>query len=117
LEAGLGVNPVESMEQFVGQSGQLVGRESAPIGERLAAVHAGPEAAVGKAVVRFGAADVVKEFALCHVPNEADMGGSGVEKAPAIVSAEIAAVPGAAQQRRELPGFAAEEMEDGGELL
>ncbi len=63
----------------------------------MAAVHAGPEAAVGKAVVRFATADMVKEFALCDVTYEADMRGSGVEEIAPVVGAEIAAVPGAAK--------------------
>jgi hypothetical protein len=35
----------------------------------------------------------------------------------AVMGAKVAAVPGAAEQRRELAGFAAEDVEDGRELL
>jgi hypothetical protein len=49
--------------------------------------------------------------------HDADMGPGGLDRTMPVVGAKIAAVPGAAEQRRELAGFAAEYMEDGGELF
>jgi hypothetical protein len=80
-------------------------------------VDAGPETAVGEAAVGFSAADVAEEFALGDVTYEADMGVGRVDETRAVLDAEVAAVPGAAQQRGELPSLTAEEREDGGELL
>ena len=45
------------------------------------------------------------------------MSRSGLDRAAAVVDAKVASVPGAAEQRRELAGFAAEDMEHGRELL
>lgn len=80
-------------------------------------MHAGPKAAVGKAVVSFGAANMVKELALGDVTYKTDVRGGCVQESTSVVDAQITAIPGATKQRRELSGFAAEEMEDGGELL
>jgi hypothetical protein len=87
-------------------------REDAAVRERLAAVHAGPETAVGKAAMGFGAADVAEEFGLGDVTHEADMRGGCVDEPVAVVDAEIAAVPGAAQQGGELPSLTGEDRKD-----
>ena len=92
-------------------------RDDAAVGEGLAAVHAGPETAVGKAAVGFSAADVAEEFVLGDVAHEADMRGGRVDEPVAVVNAEIAAVPGAAQQRGELPSLTGEARKDGGKFL
>jgi hypothetical protein len=40
-----------------------------------------------------------------------------LDRAMAVMGAKVAAIPGTAEQRRELAGFAAEGVEDGRELL
>jgi hypothetical protein len=60
---------------------------------------------------------MVGELGFCDVTHQGDVRRGDLDGAPAIVGAKIAAVPGAAEQRRELAGFAAEDMEHGGELL
>ncbi len=57
------------------------------------------------------------ELGFCDVTHQADMSRSGLDRAVAVVGAKIAAIPGAAEQRGELAGFAAEDMEHGRELL
>jgi hypothetical protein len=116
-DAGLAVDPVQSTAQLPGQGGLLMGREISSVGKRLAAVHAGPEATVGKAVVRLAPAEVAEELIWGEMTDEADMRGGGLDEPVAIVGGKIAAVPGATKQRRELPGLAANQMEDGAELL
>jgi hypothetical protein len=80
-------------------------------------VHAGPQATVGKAVVRVASAEVVEEFTLGEMSDETHVRGSGLDGPVAIVSRKIASIPGATKQRRELPGLAVEQMEEGAELL
>ena len=57
------------------------------------------------------------ELGLGDVTHQADMSRSDLDRAAAVVGAKVAAVPGAAEQRGELAGFAAEGVEDGRELL
>jgi hypothetical protein len=57
------------------------------------------------------------ELGLGDVTHDADMSCSGLDRTVAAVGAKVAAVPGAAEQRGELAGFAAEDMEHGRELL
>lgn len=45
------------------------------------------------------------------------MRSSGLNVTVAVMSAQVTAVPGAAQQRRELAGFAAEHVDDGCEFF
>ena len=111
------MDPVQSAAQVAGQGGQLLGRECSTVGEGLAAVHAGPEAAVGETIMGIGAAYEAEEFALGDVAHQAEVSGGSLEQTMVVVGSEIAAVPGAAEQRGELSGIAAEDMEDGGELL
>ena len=110
-------SPVEGTAQLAGYRGVPLGWKAATLGQGLGAVHAGPETTVGKAVVRFGAAEVVGKLALGDVADDADMCRGGLERAMAIGGAEVAAVPGTAEERGELAGLAAEHVEDGGELL
>ena len=56
----------------------------------------------------FGAAEVMGELALRDMTHDADMGGGGLDVTMAVVGAKVAAIPGAAEQRRELAGLAAE---------
>ena len=91
--------------------------EGATFGQRLAAADARPEAAVGKAVVGFGATEVVGELAFGDVGDEAEVGSGGVEETASVLHREVAAIPGAAEQRGELAGALGEHVEHGGELL
>ena len=50
------------------------------MGQALAALDAGPEAAVGKAVVGFCGMEILGEFALGDVGNEADVGARRLER-------------------------------------
>jgi hypothetical protein len=60
---------------------------------------------------------MVSELGFGDVAHKGDMSRSDLDRAAAVVGAKVAAVPGAAEQRRELAGFAAEDMEHGRELL
>src|ERR1700733_1176546 len=60
---------------------------------------------------------MLRELGFRDVTHQADMRSSDLDGTVAIVGAKVAAVPGAAEQRGELAGFAAEDMEHGGELL
>ena len=60
---------------------------------------------------------MVSELSLGDVTHQADMSRSDLDRAVAVVGAKVAAVPGAAEQRGELAGFAAEDLEHGRELL
>src|SRR5258707_10511265 len=57
------------------------------------------------------------EVGLCDVTHDADMSRRDLDRAVAVVGAKVASVPGAAEQRGELAGFAAEGLEHGRELL
>jgi len=113
----LTLRPVEGAPQLMGHGGKLVRREAAAVGQGLAATHVGPETAVGKAVVRFAASQVVGELAGRDMGDHAEVRVGGAEEMGSIVSVKVAAIPGGAEQRGELAGVVAEQMEDGGELL
>ena len=57
------------------------------------------------------------EVGSCDVAHNADMSRRDLDGTMAVMGAKVAAVPGAAEQRRGLAGFAAEDVEDGRELL
>ena len=57
------------------------------------------------------------ELSLRDVTHQADMSRSGLDRAASVVGTKVAPVPGAAEQRGELAGFAAEDVEHGRELL
>ena len=65
----------------------------------------------------FGVAEMMGEVGSCDVTHNADMSRSDLDSAMAVMGAKVAAVPGTAEQRGELAGFAAEGVEDGRELL
>jgi hypothetical protein len=111
------LHPVEGTAQLTGDHGVLFGWKAATVGQGLAATHAGPQTAIGKAVVGFDVIEVVRELALCDVAHDGDMRGGGLDVAMAIVSAQVAAVPGGAQQGRELAGLPAEHVNDGCEFF
>src|SRR5271156_5256871 len=53
----------------------------------------------------------------CDMAHHADMGRGGLHGAMAVPSAQVAAIPGTAQQWRELGGFEGQHLEDGCELF
>ena len=57
------------------------------------------------------------ELGFGDVTHDADMSRSDLDRAMAVMGAKVAAIPGAAEQWGELAGFAAEDVEDGRELL
>jgi hypothetical protein len=65
-------------------------------------MHPGPETAVGKAIMCFGAVEILSELTLGDVGNEADMGSSGLQGLVHIQTGnkgrEMATIPGAAKQ-------------------
>ena len=65
----------------------------------------------------FGAVEILGELPLGDVGDEADMGSGGLQVLVHIEGGEMAAIPGAAEQGREVALGALEGMEDGGELL
>ena len=91
--------------------------ETAAFGQALAALHKGPEAAVGKAVLGFCWVEMLGELALSDVGNEADMGTGRLHRPASIEGAEMAAIPGAAEQGREVAPGPAHGMERGGEFF
>jgi hypothetical protein len=92
--------PVESVAEFAGNRGEIAGAEASAFGEAVAALHPGPEAAVGESVLRFGAGEILGELTLGDMGNEADVGSGGLQVLVHPEVGEIAAVPGAAEQRR-----------------
>jgi hypothetical protein len=87
------------------------------MGQGLAALDAGPEAAVGEPVVGFGGMEILGEFALGDVGDEADVGAGRLERPATIEGTEMAAIPGGAEQRREMSLGAPQGVQDGGEFF
>jgi hypothetical protein len=83
----------------------------------LAALHRSPEATVGKAVVGFCGMEMLCEFALRDVGDEADMRPGGLDRATAIERAQVATIPGATEQGRKRAFGASQVVENGGELF
>ena len=81
------------------------------------ALHEGPKAAVGEAVVGFGAVERLGELALGDVTDEAEVASAGLHEAVTVEHAQGSAIPGAAQQGRELGAAAAHGVQHGGEFL
>ena len=63
-------------------------------------MHPGPETAVGKTVLCFGAVEILGELTLGDVGNEAEMGSGGLQVLVHIECREMATIPGAAEQGR-----------------
>ncbi len=116
-DLAVALGPVESVAQLPGYGGKLIRRQAAAAGQGLAATHVGPEAAVGESAVRFGASETLGEFAGRDMGDHAEVRVGGAEEMGSIVSIKVASIPGRAEQRGELAGVVAEQMEDGGELL
>jgi hypothetical protein len=82
--------------------------------QALATLHPGPETAVGEAVVRFCGVEILCEFALRDVGDQADMRAGCLDRVEASERAEFAAIPGATEQGREVPLGLAQGMDNGG---
>jgi hypothetical protein len=74
-----------------------MGTEAAAFGQAVAPLHVRPEAAVGKAVVRFCGVEELSELALGDVSNEADVSPGRLDRLATIEGAEIADIPGTAE--------------------
>jgi hypothetical protein len=109
--------PVESAAQFAGDAGKVIGREASAFREALAASYRSPETTVGEAIVGFGAVEMVGQLILGDVTDEADMSSRRLQGTVAVEGVEVAAVPGTAEEWREVTFLAREEVKDAGELL
>jgi hypothetical protein len=116
-ELGLAANPIENSPQRSGQAGEVLGAQAAAARQALAAAYAGPEAAVGEAVVRLGPVKMLRQLVPRDVAHEADVCSGGLEGMMAIKGAQIACVPGAAEQGRQMAFLPSENLEHGSELL
>ena len=96
---GSGGGPVQGAAEFTGNGGQAGGAEVSPVGKAIAALHAGPEAAIGKSILRFAAREIAGELALRDMSNEAQVGFCGLRLRPSLRRGELAVVPGAAKKR------------------
>ena len=85
--------------------------------QALAALYSSPETTVGEAVVRFCRVEILCEFALRDVGDQADMRAGCLDGAATIERTEIATIPGAAEQGREVPLGPPQGMENGGEFF
>jgi hypothetical protein len=74
--------------KLAGQRGLLFGGKAATVGQGFAAPDAGPQTAVGKAVVGFGVTEVIGEVALGDMTHDADMRRSGLDVTMAVISAQ-----------------------------
>ena len=63
----------------MGDRGEIAGTEASPVGNAVAAMHACPQTAVGKTVLRFGVVEVLGELLLGDVGNQADMGARDLQ--------------------------------------
>jgi hypothetical protein len=85
----------------------------AAIRQTLAALHSSPETTVGEAVVRFSRVEILCEFALRDVGDQADMRAGCLDGVETIERAEVAAVPRATEQGREVTLVTLQRMENG----
>jgi len=113
----LTLRPAEGALQLMGYPGKPLRCEAAATRQGLTATHVGPEATVGKAVVRLAASEVLGELPGRDIGDHAEVRVGGAEEMGSVVSVKVATIPGGAEQRGELAGIVAEKMEDGGELF
>ena len=85
--------------------------------EALAAMHSSPETTVGEAVVRFCRVKILCEFALRDVGDQADMRAGCLDGVEPTERVEIATIPGATEQGREVALGTPQGMENGGEFF
>ena len=98
-EFALALYPLDGQAETARDGGLLFGVDVAAIGEALAALHAGPQAAVGEAVVGFGAAKRLGKLALGDVTDEAEMASADIKEGVTVEQARRCAILSAAQQR------------------
>src|SRR5580693_4862227 len=85
--------------------------------QALATLYPYPEKTVGEAVVRFCTEEILFEFALRDVGDQADMRAGGLDGVKTSERAEIATIPGAAEQGREVALGTPHGMENVGEFF
>jgi hypothetical protein len=85
--------------------------------QALAALYSSPETTVGEAVVHFCRLEILCEFALRDVGDQADMRAGCLEGVETTERAEIATIPGATEQGREVALATPQGMENGCEFL
>ena len=85
--------------------------------QALAALHPGPETTVGEAVVGFCRVEILCEFALRDVGDQADMRAGCLDGVETTERTEIATIPGATEQGREVTLGTPQGMENGGEFF
>ena len=85
--------------------------------QALATLYPYPETTVGEAVVRFCRVEILCELALRDVGDQADMRAGCLDGVETIERAEIAAIPGATEQGREVTLVTPQGMENGGEFF
>jgi hypothetical protein len=107
--------PVESAAQFAGDAGKVIRREASAFGQALTASYRSPETTVGEAIVGFGAVEIMSQLILGDVTDEADMSSRGLQGT--VEGAQVAAVPGTAEQWREMTFLAREDVKHAGEFL
>jgi hypothetical protein len=110
-------HPIESAAEFRGDGRHFMSIHAAAFRQALAALYRSPETTVGEAVVRFRGVEVLCEFALRDVGDQADMGAGCLDGVETIERAEIAVIPGAPEQGREVTPVTPQGMENGGEFL
>ena len=85
--------------------------------QALAALHPSPETTVGEAVVRFCRVEILCEFALRDVGDQADMRAGCLDGVETAERTEIATIPGATEQGREVTLGTPQGMENGSEFF
>jgi hypothetical protein len=85
--------------------------------EALAPLYSSPETTIGETVVRFCRLEVLCEFALGDVGDQADMGAGCLDGVETTERAEIATIPGATEQGREMALVTPQGMENGREFF
>ena len=114
---GLALRPLDGAPEARAMADSSCGSTLPPSGRHWVRCDDGPKAAVGETVVGFGAVERLGELALGDVTDEAEVASAGLHEAVTVEHAQGSAIPGAAQQRRELGAAAAHGVQHGGEFL
>ena len=91
--------PIESAAELGGDGGYFMSVQVATFRQALATLHPSPKTTVGEAVARFCRVEILCEFALGDVGDQADMRASCLDGVETIERVEIATIPGATEQR------------------
>ena len=110
-------DPIESAAEFGGDGGYLVSVQVAAFRQTLAALHCSPETTVGEAIVRFSRVEILCEFALRDVGDQADMRAGCLDGVETMERVEIATIPGATEQGREVALGTPQGVENGSEFF